>query len=100
MRNIELKAVKRCGKALPGKKFMANSVEAKALVAIGHAQYLTSDMAQSVSAPEYIVSDAVRSFAEEMKIDLARVTPTGQGGRILKKDVEALIQAPPGNDKE
>lgn len=100
MRNIELKAVKRCGKALPGTKFMANSVEAKALVAIGHAQHLTRDMAPPVSGPEYLVSAAVRSFAEEMKVDLARVTPTGQGGRILKKDVEALVQAPTGNDKE
>lgn len=100
MRNIELKALKRCGSALPGKKFMASSVEAKALVAIGHAKYLTRDMAQPVVGAEYIISEAVRSFAEEMKIDLARVTPTGQGGRILKKDVEALIPAPPESDKE
>lgn len=100
MRNIELKALKRCGSALPGKKFLANSVEAKALVAIGHAKYLTRDMAQPVVQQEYIVADAVRAFADEFRIDLAQVKPTGQGGRILKKDVEALIPAPPADNKE
>ncbi len=73
---------------------------AAVLQKLGRGVYLTRDIAQPVSAPEYIISDAVRSFAEEMKVDLARVTPTGQGGRILKKDVEALIPAPPASDKE
>ena len=44
MRNIPLLAIRRCGRYGPGEEFMGNHVEAKALVFIGHAQYLTRDM--------------------------------------------------------
>lgn len=67
---------------------------------LGRGSYLTRDLALPVVAPDYVIADAVRAFADERGIDLAQVTPTGQGGRILKKDVEALIPAPPTDNKE
>lgn len=96
MRNIQLEAVKRCGRHLPGQEFKANSVEARALVAIGHARYpaksdtyMTRDITSEVTL---LVSDHVRDFAAENNIDLTKLVGSGTNGRITKKDVEALIQ--------
>jgi 2-oxoglutarate dehydrogenase E2 component (dihydrolipoamide succinyltransferase) len=39
-------------------------------------------------------------MAQEQGIDLARVTPTGPGGRITKEDVEAFLRKGPSETKE
>jgi 2-oxoisovalerate dehydrogenase E2 component (dihydrolipoyl transacylase) len=39
------------------------------------------------SGGKILTTPAVRGLAAEMKIDLAKVTPTGKGGRITKNDV-------------
>lgn len=41
----------------------------------------------------YAVADSVRQLAEQNGIDLGTVTPTGKGGRIVKKDVQTAIAA-------
>ena len=41
------------------------------------------------------VSSAVKKFAEENGIDLGELEGTGKGGNILKKDVQAAIDAKP-----
>lgn len=41
----------------------------------------------------FAVADSVRKFAESHGIDLGTVTPTGKGGRIVKKDIESAIAA-------
>lgn len=38
-------------------------------------------------AGKVLTTPAVRSLALEMKVDLAKVTPTGKGGRVTKEDV-------------
>ncbi|MCR6497309.1 dihydrolipoyllysine-residue acetyltransferase [Thermomonas sp. S9] len=38
-------------------------------------------------------SPAVRLFARELGVELARVAGTGRGGRILKEDVQAFVKA-------
>lgn len=42
---------------------------------------------QKAPAGKVLTTPAVRSLAQEMKVDLAKVTPTGKGGRITKDDV-------------
>ena len=43
--------------------------------------------AEAPAGGQVLATPAVRSLATEMKIDLAKVTPTGKGGRITKNDV-------------
>lgn len=99
-------ALKGYKKVPEGEKFMANSRDAKVLKALrmadyanGDQTYMTRDMTSgspnlSKPAPPapLLVSDAVRAFAAENGIDLATVKGTGQGGRILKSDIQALIK--------
>lgn len=42
---------------------------------------------ERVESGQVLATPAVRGLATEMKIDLAKVTPTGKGGRITKNDV-------------
>lgn len=42
---------------------------------------------QKAAAGKVLATPAIRSLAQEMKIDLAKVTPTGKGERITKDDV-------------
>jgi pyruvate/2-oxoglutarate dehydrogenase complex dihydrolipoamide acyltransferase (E2) component len=42
---------------------------------------------------ELLISDAVRKFAEENLIDIAKVIGTGKDGRINKNDIEDAIAA-------
>lgn len=46
-------------------------------------------------AREVAASPLARRLAEQLGVDLARVTGTGPGGRITKEDVEAAAAAPP-----
>ncbi|MFL1404194.1 E3 binding domain-containing protein [Marinobacter sp. M1N3S26] len=110
MKNIRLRYLAKAGPSKAGQEFLANHVETKALVAIGHAEviedptgrYLTREMAptntkgQQPPAPPAATapatSDAVKKLADENGIDLTTVTGTGKGGRIVKADIEALIK--------
>lgn len=118
MRSIKLKAIKKCPGANPGEEFMANSVEAKALVALGLAKRLGSP-AYSQSTPvaespaqnapvlavaspegavqpsptEPLISKAVRELAESAGLDISTITGTGKDGRITRVDVEAALAA-------
>jgi 2-oxoglutarate dehydrogenase E2 component (dihydrolipoamide succinyltransferase) len=54
----------------------------------------TGDLGPSLSSPRRgILSPVVRKLAAEQDIDLSRVTGSGEGGRITRKDVEAIIAA-------
>jgi len=107
MKNIRLRYLAKAGPSKSGREFLANHVETKALVAIGHAEviedpsgrYLTRDMAAPqtkgqtpLPPPTPVASDAVKKLAEENQIDLNTVTGTGKDGRIVKADIEALIK--------
>lgn len=41
----------------------------------------------------YSISAQVRSHAEKNGVDLSTVTPTGKGGRIVRKDIDSAIAA-------
>lgn len=45
------------------------------------------------SAPEADITDAAAELAAEHDLDLTDVVGSGEGGRILKSDVDALIDA-------
>jgi 2-oxoisovalerate dehydrogenase E2 component (dihydrolipoyl transacylase) len=47
-------------------------------------------------APRVRTSPAVRRRAKEAGVDLATVTGTGPGGRILRADLEAVVSGEPG----
>ena len=47
----------------------------------------------------HVISPVVRRIAAEHHIDLSRVTGTGIGGRIRKKDVLAFIEAAPQKER-
>lgn len=103
MKTIPLRALKGCPGHPIGEEFMATSTDARALVAIKRAEYVdetltykTRALAKAVieksgGAKEIIISDAAREFAAEKGIDLATVIGSGQGGRILKSDLQALL---------
>lgn len=111
MRNISMRYLKKAGPTKSGREFKANSVEAKALEAVGHAerifphqtQYLTRDLVShetkenalqgSVDSVDetVLISEKVKVFAVEHGIDLAAVKGSGQNGRILKNDIESLV---------
>ena len=106
---VELVAVQRCGPYMPGEEFRANTPDARALLALGRAvrkqEYITRDMVASTdysvrevvreeeAIEEAVVSDSVRLFAEENHIDIAKIEGTGMNGRILKRDIQAAIDA-------
>lgn len=107
---VELVAVQRCGPYMPGEEFRANTPDARALLALGRAvrkqEYMTRDMVASTDysvrevvreeeaiEEAVVVSDSVREFAEENHIDIAKIEGTGMNGRILKRDVQAAIDA-------
>jgi len=46
-----------------------------------------------VEPVEYNVSPAAASFAEVSGVDLAEVTGTGRDGKIIKRDVQAVVKA-------
>ncbi len=107
MKTVKLRALKGCPKQKEGAEFMATGSDAKALIAIGRAErvidatqtYQTRDMGNApnnkspaVPPPAIIASDTVRAFAIEKGIDISTVAGTGQGGRILKSDIQALIK--------
>lgn len=124
MRRIKLKALKKCPGAKPGEEFMANSVEAKALVALGFAKRLgqpaysqlppsadvqspASDSQQPAPAvvldeppqpAEPIISKAVLELAQTAGLDVSMITGTGKDGRITRGDIEAAI--PPAQAQE
>ena len=115
---IELVAVQRCGPYMPGEEFRANTPDARALLALGRAvrkqEYMTRDMTAASNylvrevvhevvreavrhaveeVAAIVVSDAVREFAEENHIDISSIQGTGMNGRILKRDIQAAIDA-------
>lgn len=47
--------------------------------------------AESVEAVEPNVSPSARDLASEHNIDLASIEGSGAGGKIIKRDVEALL---------
>jgi len=54
------------------------------------------DVARAASEMTSAVPDATdtaRALAEQHEVDLAEVVGSGKGGRILKKDVEAVVKA-------
>jgi pyruvate dehydrogenase E2 component (dihydrolipoamide acetyltransferase) len=55
----------------------------------------TASAGAAVSLPE--VSPVARRLAEEHQIDLSRVSGSGPGGKIMRGDIEALIQPAAGN---
>ena len=119
MHKIKLQAIKKCPGAKPGTEFMANSVEAKALVALGFAKRLNQPAySQSVpeaqppapaepvlpptaaeqippapAAPEPLISKAVRELAEAACLNLAAIKGTGKDGRVTRGDIEAATIA-------
>lgn len=120
MRNIRLKAIKRCAAAKPGEEFMANSVEAKALVALGfakrldapaysqaipvlqsspppvHASVVTpvAQVVQIATPPDgVLISKAVFELAQGAGVDVAAIKGNGKDGRVTRGDVEAVIAA-------
>jgi pyruvate dehydrogenase E2 component (dihydrolipoamide acetyltransferase) len=50
-------------------------------------------VAAVVGAPRPHATPAVRRFARELGVDVARITGSGPAGRILKEDVQAFVQA-------
>ncbi|MCA9822055.1 MAG: 2-oxo acid dehydrogenase subunit E2 [Dehalococcoidia bacterium] len=52
-------------------------------------------VAASESSARIAASPIARGLAEQLGIDLGRVTGTGPGGRVTKEDVEAAAAAPP-----
>ena len=53
------------------------------------------DLREFLGAPEQPLSPASRRAAREHEVDLAEVTPTGPGGRVVKEDVLAAAAEPP-----
>ena len=51
------------------------------------------DVSRSAKAPEPSVMPAARKLAEDRKIDVASLAGTGRGGRVIKGDVLAAMQA-------
>jgi hypothetical protein len=64
MRHIALTALKRCGGYLPGQDFMANRVEAKALVALGRAEYRKE---RAVEPEKVSIAEPVSDIPNETK---------------------------------
>ncbi|WP_165856738.1 E3 binding domain-containing protein [Marinobacter sp. JSM 1782161] len=110
MKNIRLRYLAKAGPSKAGREFLANHVETKALVAIGHAEviedptgrYLTREIAPAqtkqqapIQPPEPLASDAVKELAAKHEVDLNTITGTGKNGRIVKADIEALIKPEP-----
>ncbi|MBI3622189.1 MAG: 2-oxo acid dehydrogenase subunit E2 [Nitrospirae bacterium] len=52
-----------------------------------------SDLATKPPAVEVKASPLARRMAEEAGLDLAMITPTGPGGRVVKEDVEQALAA-------
>jgi pyruvate dehydrogenase E2 component (dihydrolipoamide acetyltransferase) len=46
------------------------------------------------------VAPVARRLAEELGVDLATITGTGPGGRIVRRDVEAAAGTAPTGDAE
>jgi pyruvate/2-oxoglutarate dehydrogenase complex dihydrolipoamide acyltransferase (E2) component len=101
-----LRAIGRCGPHAKGSTFTEPAHIAKVFVALGRAayietssqDYMTRDMRADESATkpvdaavDIVVSYSVRAFAAENGVHLGVVTGTGVNGRILKGDVQAVI---------
>ena len=113
MKNIKLQYLAKAGPSKAGQEILANHVETKALVAIGHAKviedptgrYLTREIIPdqiktqnsepTLTPSQPVTSDAVKALAAEHQIDLSTITGTGKNGRIVKADIEALIKPEP-----
>lgn len=89
-------ALAKLPKARAGDEFECGHVEARALSTIGKARYLTRDMEAGANRPlttpaapaQIDASPAAVKLAAERGINLATITGTGKGGRILASDVE------------
>lgn len=108
MKKVVLTAIKQCGKASPGKTFHENTAIAKALVALGRAEYAVEkkpvdlfgdvpsadeDSGQATrGADGLLISDAVREYAQLNGIDVTALIGTGKDGRINKKDIETAME--------
>lgn len=55
------------------------------------------EAAPAPAGPVRVISPLVRRLAADNKVDLARVTPSGTGGLILRADVERAIGRPPAD---
>ena len=80
--SLEAKAPKPAAKTSPAPKAEAALAKAPA--------------AQQPPAPagEIKASPVAKRLAQELGVDLGRVTGTGPGGRIVREDVEAVAQSP------
>ena len=81
---LEASAPKAAAKASPAPK--AEAAPAKAPAA--------EQPPAPVSAGEIKASPVAKRLAQELGVDLGRVTGTGPGGRIVREDVEAAAQSP------
>ena len=87
--SLEAKAPKPAAKTSPAPK-------AEAALAKAPAAQQPPAPAQPPPAPagEIKASPVAKRLAQELGVDLGRVTGTGPGGRIVREDVEAVAQSP------
>lgn len=109
MRNIQLKAEKKFGKYQAGQEFLANKVEAKALVALGRAFYVasTEDKAMRVALEIVGIADGEeRKFEPSACMgDVQKSNPDGLDAldldalHALAKELEVEVHHRAGADK-
>jgi pyruvate/2-oxoglutarate dehydrogenase complex dihydrolipoamide acyltransferase (E2) component len=111
---VDLIAIKGIRGKSPGESFQERRHIARALVAVGRASYDTRDMRdyhtrdmraeppappvrqpQTPETKEVTASDAVKQYAQENGIDITEVAGSGKDGRVLRRDIDALIPESP-----
>lgn len=117
MAKKKLRAILRCGAHKPGAVFFESSTNAKALVALKRAKYVTTEQPiystrdmqaapvtepvaplmqyppeQAAQSDSFNISGSARILAEENGIDLSMVEGSGRNGRIIKADIESILE--------
>jgi pyruvate/2-oxoglutarate dehydrogenase complex dihydrolipoamide acyltransferase (E2) component len=90
--------VKISGKK-PGEIFMERPRIARALVALGRAEYMTRDVVAeqpktaeiAETVVEILISPATLTYAESLGVDVTKIVGSGSSGRILKRDIDAVL---------
>lgn len=105
MQKRPLVFTRKFGRYMPGDKASLNPVESKVLVALKKARYddlpicapssedFTVAQSQQLDPvkKEILISDNVKTYAEENQIDYNSIVGTGKDGRINKNDIDLAI---------